>query len=262
MPRVNASTLDRSYRLARLLTQCTLQAREAGKVSRSPAGRINAEAMKNVFLKWSQTMLGSLNMHVNISGVPVSTDPVLITSNHMGYLDIPVLMQYICQNRRNFGVFVSKKEVESWPIFGFAATAGGTIYVDRKNPMARRKLSESIGRVINEDRQCVAIFPEGTSSVELLPFKQGPFVTAKEHNLTIQPVCIYYEPLRDCAYVDDDTMLPHLWNLTKFRRLEAYVEGLEPRRVHDLEQDAEQIRQEILAAQARIRSRIAASKSS
>ncbi len=49
----------------------------------------------------------------------------LLVANHLSYLDIVVLAA------RQPCVFVSKSEVRAWPIFGWCAQLGGTLFVDR-----------------------------------------------------------------------------------------------------------------------------------
>src|SRR5262245_1777458 len=50
----------------------------------------------------------------------------LLVSNHVSYLDILVL------SATSPTVFVSKKEVRGWPIFGWFAQMSGTLFLDRE----------------------------------------------------------------------------------------------------------------------------------
>ena len=54
-----------------------------------------------------------------------SNDCNLYISNHLSYLDIPILgSKYPVR-------FVAKSEVENWPLFGFLAKLGRTIFISR-----------------------------------------------------------------------------------------------------------------------------------
>ncbi len=89
-----------------------------------------------------------------------------IISNHLSYLDGIVLASLFPV------IFVSKLQVKNWPLFGWVAQIGGTIFIDRK-----RKLSsiESIEEITNMLKRQVNIllFPEGTSTNggRVLPFQ-------------------------------------------------------------------------------------------
>ena len=67
-----------------------------------------------VFQTWSRFMLLILGARVTVTGEPPDR-PFFLVSNHLSYLDIPVLASRIP------GVFVAKKEIRSWPVrfYGF-----------------------------------------------------------------------------------------------------------------------------------------------
>jgi 1-acyl-sn-glycerol-3-phosphate acyltransferase len=81
----------------------------------------------------------------------------LIVSNHLSYLDILVY------SALDACVFVSKREVRSWPIFGWIASLAGSIYIDRGKPGDTHRVSREMMDALAGDRP-VMLFPEGTSS--------------------------------------------------------------------------------------------------
>lgn len=115
--------------------------------------------------------------------------PYMIVSNHSSMIDIMLMFHVI---RQPF-VFVGKKELAKFPIFGFFYRKT-CILVDRKNVKSRsevftqahQKLKQGVG---------ICIFPEGgvpdDETVLLDNFKDGAFRLAAEHNLTIVPIVIY-----------------------------------------------------------------------
>lgn len=244
MPRVKVSPLVRAAKIARILTMTLKRTKQAASLGTKANGRVDREGMIDAHLGWSSDLIDILGVDLKIEGEPVVSEPALFLCNHISYLDIPMLMQFV--NRGNFGVYVSKAEVASWPVFGGAATAGGTIYVQRKDRDSRKGLSNSIRQAIREERHSVVIFPEGTSSLEPRSFKPGPFLAAKEHDLLIQPICLHYRPMRDTAFINDDALVPHLWNLVSYQRIEATLVALPPRKTSgNVDADSVAVRDEI-----------------
>src|SRR5206468_5645494 len=72
--------------------------------------------------RWCKTGLRLIGTRLEVEGgAPLKG---LIVSNHLSYLDILVYSAIAgC-------TFVSKREVRSWPVFGWIATVATTIYID------------------------------------------------------------------------------------------------------------------------------------
>ena len=71
-------------------------------------------------------LLWLLSIKVEIEGhVEVAKDCNLFLSNHVSYLDIPILGSNLPLR------FVAKSEVESWTLFGFLAKMARTIFIKR-----------------------------------------------------------------------------------------------------------------------------------
>src|ERR1017187_2296693 len=56
----------------------------------------------------------------------------LLVSNHLSYLDIPVMASLTP------AVFVAKHEIKSWPVIGWLARLAGTLVIDRDRRMGGR----------------------------------------------------------------------------------------------------------------------------
>src|SRR5882757_6216546 len=72
----------------------------------------------------------SSRRHLKIFGYSADTAGTipktgLLVSNHLSYLDTLA----ICATTP--AVFVSKAEVKKWPLFGWLATLGGTVFIER-----------------------------------------------------------------------------------------------------------------------------------
>jgi 1-acyl-sn-glycerol-3-phosphate acyltransferase len=113
--------------------------------------------------------------------------PFVLVSNHLSYLDIPALFATVD------GVFVSKIEVESWPILGRIATGVNTIFVDRSRRSDVVRVNELIAEKLDEKHGLV-IFPEGTSTegADILPFKPSLLDFPASQNLPVHYATISY----------------------------------------------------------------------
>lgn len=145
----------------------------------------------------------------------------VLVSNHLSYLDIPVLAAVAP------AVFVSKYEVRSWPLFGWFALCAGTIFVNRKS-------RQDIGRVAREMQAAlncgalVILFPEGTSSngQTVLPFRSSLLepLRSPRHLSTI--AALDYQLADGCVenevcYWGDHRLVSHLWCLLGKERILA-----------------------------------------
>jgi 1-acyl-sn-glycerol-3-phosphate acyltransferase len=152
--------------------------------------------------------------------------PALILSNHVSWLDICVITALAPV------VFVAKREVAGWPVFGWLAKLQRTIFINRQ---ARHQTGaatrEIASRLLAGD--AVVLFAEGTSSdgVRVLPFRSS-LVGAVHHALgdgthhthvTVQPMSLAYvrfgglptgRALRDrVAWYGDVSLIPHLFHV-------------------------------------------------
>jgi len=104
----------------------------------------------------------------------------------VSYLDIFVL------GSRIPGVFVSKDDVQQWPLIGWIARLQNTIFVSRKPRQSRDELNPLVAHL--RRGQNVFLFPEGTSTDgrHLLPFKSSLFEAAIQGGAYTQPVALVY----------------------------------------------------------------------
>ena len=132
-------------------------------------------------------------MRVRVDGAPVTGKPVLILSNHISWLDIPVIGSTMPL------VFISKSEVRNWPLVGPAAQLLHTIFVDRSR---RQKTAEVNARIASKmsGGDPVVLFAEGTSSDgnRVLQFRSAlvgaasDAVTQNKGDVWLQPMSISY----------------------------------------------------------------------
>jgi 1-acyl-sn-glycerol-3-phosphate acyltransferase len=121
---------------------------------------------------------------------------VLFAANHISWLDITVLHSACAMG------FVSKAEIENWPVFSTIARVGGTIFHQRGNHDSAADVSAQMAQRLREDR-AVAIFPEGgiKPGSPIRVFHARMFRPAVEVGCPVQPVMIRY--MRDGG-IDED----------------------------------------------------------
>ena len=160
-----------------------------------------------------------------VDGPPDTTRQVMFVANHLSYLDIPVMASVLRAS------FIAKKDVSSWPVFGFLSTLQQTAFISRDRKDARTEKNNLASMI--EAGKSLILFPEGTSTdgVDVIQFKSSMFSLACDDSgrfLPIQPVSIVMDrvggdipgpgpnAVRDgYAWHGDMTMGPHLWNFAK-----------------------------------------------
>jgi lyso-ornithine lipid O-acyltransferase len=176
-----------------------------------------------------------LNIKVTVQGDEgqLERGGYVIISNHFGYLDGIVLGSLFPV------VFVSKKEVKSWPMIGQWTTLCGTVFINRQRkgliPLAVKEISEKLKQQAN-----ILLFPEGaaTNGERVLPFQTAPLAAPLRSRAIIVPITLAYQSVegqpvsaanRDLIYCYDDMPdVPHFWKLLALRKVEVKV-TIQPR---------------------------------
>jgi lyso-ornithine lipid O-acyltransferase len=107
-------------------------------------------------------------MQIEIRVMGVFPERGAVISNHLSYLDIVVFAAiHRC-------VFVSKAEIEKWPVVGWMTTMSGTVYVARGHGGSAMKARKGMQAAVDAGLP-VVFFPEGTTSNgnQLLKFHSG-----------------------------------------------------------------------------------------
>lgn len=179
----------------------------------------------------------------------------LICSNHLSYLDILVYAAAMpC-------VFVSKREVEYWPVFGFMARAGGTIFVDRTSRTGTDAVVRKIGAALQAGVP-VLLFPEGTSTdgAAVQRFHASLLEPAVHLGAEIAAAAIGYRVLgaaeRAICWYGDAKFVPHLLRTLSCARITADMEFYPGREAYvDRKAAALELRERVAAMRKRMRLR-------
>ncbi len=163
----------------------------------------------------------AIGVELSVEGNPPAHG--LIVSNHVSYLDIAVYSAAVpC-------VFVSKAEVEEWPVIGRYARWAGTVFVRRHDRSDAARANVSVGDSLHNGVP-VVLFPEGTTTdgQRVLRFHSTMLQPAIDAAAPITPCAIRYElsdgdAAHEVCWWGDMTLAPHLWNLLGKKLIHAKV---------------------------------------
>jgi 1-acyl-sn-glycerol-3-phosphate acyltransferase len=196
-------------------------------------GHIDTALAQKCISEWSAEMLSILRVEVSVKGTPTKEAAIFI-GNHISYIDIPLIMSCVPV------VFVAKKQISKWPVFGAACRSVGCIFVDRDSRNSRSDAASLIAPCIHQRKVSLAIFPSGTTLMdESKAWKRGVFKIAHENNIPLQPFRVRYQPPRRAAYLQEDHFVTHLWNVLDNDGLKASIEFHPPIYVENPDKDCE-----------------------
>ncbi len=172
---------------------------------------------------WGRIVGAILGLRVEVRGQVPSRGGLLFVSNHLGYLDIPLLSGLLPLS------FVAKSEVAAWPWLGFMARAAGTLFIDTEHRRgAVEFVAEASARLRSGEN--LLIFPEGTSSrgETVLPFRSAVFGSVEGMSGTaVVPVAIELRKIEGrkavgelldlACWHGDMTFLPHFLRFAALR---------------------------------------------
>ncbi|MFN7726885.1 MAG: lysophospholipid acyltransferase family protein [Rubrivivax sp.] len=178
--------------------------------------------------RWSAGMLRRLGLQLQVEG-QFKAGVKLVVANHISWIDI-LCVHAVCPQAR----FVSKADVQSWPLVGRLVDAGDTLYIQRESRRDALRVVHQMADALKAG-DTVAVFPEGTTGegTPLLPFHANLLQAAIAVEAPIQPVALRYGDAQArfspaAQWLGDTTLLGTLWKLAKAERLVAHVRVLSP----------------------------------
>lgn len=201
--------------------------------------RLTPEQQNSRIQTWAVDMLGHIGITLEVRGRPPVNGPVLLVSNHISWLDIPVM--HAARHCR----FVSKSDVQAWPLIGTLATAAGTLYIERSS---RRDALRMVGlmEAALRDNEVLAVFPEGTTGDgrELLPFHANLLQAAVMADAPAQPVGLRFVDRASGltshapSYIGDETLIGSIWRTVCSPPITAVVHYGQPQQAEGRERRA------------------------
>jgi len=195
---------------------------------------------------WMRTICRIFGLRLEQVG-SVGPGARLLVANHISWLDIPLINSMAAVS------FVSKAEINDWPVVGLMARSGRTVFHRRGSHDSASDVAAAMAERL-QDGGRVAIFPEGgiRPGHGVKRFHGRMFAAAIETGVPVQPVMLRY--LRNGGHDPDMTFLPREHFVGNFFRLLrqgpciAHVEVLP-----QIETDGKQRRQVAAEAETAVR---------
>lgn len=147
----------------------------------------------------------------------------LIVANHISWIDIFAI------NAALPSAFVAKEEVRHWPLIGWLAEKGETVFLRRGSRGHARIINQEIAEILDRGGH-VAVFPEGTTTdgTHLLHFHAALIQPALAVGRPVLPLAISYweaDGSRSLApgYVGDVSLMQCTLAIARCKRLVARV---------------------------------------
>ncbi|MCK9398244.1 MAG: 1-acyl-sn-glycerol-3-phosphate acyltransferase [Methylobacter sp.] len=181
--------------------------------------KIKRDALKT---RWLRRFSAIVNLHIIKDG-ELPEHRAILVSNHISWLDIIVIGQYLP------ACFVAKSDIASWPVIGYLARQGGTIFIRRGDKQQIRTTAEKMAWLLKQNSHIIA-FPEGTTTKgdEVLNFHSSLFQPALLTRSAIQPVALQYQGIakEHAPFVGDDGFVPHLIRMLSLDKIEVQLSFL------------------------------------
>ena len=160
---------------------------------------------------WSRLMMRVFGMRVRRFGEPLP-GAALFVANHVSWIDITLL-----HSQRVVG-FVAKAEIARWPLIGWIASRGGTIYHHRgDNDSLHGVMHQMLQRL--QSGQAIGVFPEGRTNngQGVGVFHARIFQPAVLAQVPAQPVALKYGDRGNAqttvAFQPRENFLQNFWRL-------------------------------------------------
>jgi lyso-ornithine lipid O-acyltransferase len=191
-------------------------------------------------VRFHRLFLKLFGVRVVVRGRPPRGDATLVLSNHVSWLDIPVLASLQPLS------FVARSDVVGWPVVGLFAKLQRSVFIDRTRKSHTATVNTEVAcRLARGD--VIVLFPEGTTGDgnRVLPFRSALVGAARaalaEPSLTrinLHPVAIAYVRRNGLpvtrrerpaiAWYGDMDLAPHLAAFLREGAIDAVVHWGEP----------------------------------
>ncbi|QIL19400.1 lysophospholipid acyltransferase family protein [Thermomonas sp. HDW16] len=135
---------------------------------------------------WAGGLLWVFGMRVRQVGTPLPGGTMFV-ANHLSWVDIITL------HSQHMMGFIAKAEIRDWPLIGWLAKAGESIFLQRGNAHSLTDVMIEMAARLR-DGHAVAAFPEGGTrdGRELGAFHARIFTAAVEADAPVQPVALCF----------------------------------------------------------------------
>lgn len=187
--------------------------------------RSRRRLQRAIFRAWSRALCRFLAVDVRVEGT-VPEPPCILVSNHLSYLDVPVIAGTVPAR------FVARADVRGWPLVGWVCRSVETIFIDRASRRDAHRTVQTMRRGL-EAGDAIALFPEGTSGAghTVQPFRAPLLAAPAELGLPVHHAAIHYQtgegdPPAHLAvsWWGEMDFLPHVLGLLQLSSIRATVQ--------------------------------------
>ncbi|HEV2540635.1 MAG TPA: lysophospholipid acyltransferase family protein [Frateuria sp.] len=175
---------------------------------------------------WSTVLMRIFGLRSVRIGQPLR-DPVLFVANHTSWIDIELL------HSQRAACFVAKAEIARWPLVGWLAASGGTIFHRRGSNHSLASVMQTMVERLRGGRS-VAVFPEGGTGHNgvLKVFHARIFQAALDAPVPVQPVALRFarngKRVIDAGFREHENFMGNLLRMLGEAPLDAEVHFLQP----------------------------------
>lgn len=173
---------------------------------------------------WSTVLMRIFGLRSVRVGKPLP-DPVLFVANHTSWIDIELL------HSQRAACFVAKAEIARWPLVGWMAATGGTIFHRRGSNHSLAAVMQAMVERLRGGRS-VAVFPEGGTGHNgvLKVFHARIFQAALDAQVPVQPVALRFardgRRVIDAGFREGENFMGNLLRMLGEAPLDAEVHFL------------------------------------
>ena len=168
---------------------------------------------------WSRKVLRLAGIQLEVHGAS-RPGAALLVANHVSWLDIAVIHAASGHVR-----FVSKADVQRWPLLGWLISSVGTLFIERERKRDAVRVVHEVAAALGRG-ETVAVFPEGTTGAgeTVLPFHANLLQAAISGQAPVQAVALrYHEPgerfSTSARYIGKTTLVVSIWRVVCARGL-------------------------------------------
>jgi 1-acyl-sn-glycerol-3-phosphate acyltransferase len=175
---------------------------------------------------WSRVLMRIFGLRAVRIGQPLA-DPVLFVANHTSWIDIELL------HSQRVACFVAKAEIARWPLIGWLAASGGTIFHRRGSNHSLAAVMQTMVERLRGGRS-VAVFPEGGTGYHgvLKVFHARIFQAALDAAVPVQPVALCFarhgRRVVEAGFREGENFLQNFLRLLGEAPMDAEVHFLAP----------------------------------
>jgi 1-acyl-sn-glycerol-3-phosphate acyltransferase len=177
---------------------------------------------------WSAKLVRMVGLELQCSGTP-RPGATLLLANHVSWLDIAAIHAVAPHAR-----FVSKADVQAWPLLGWLVRGAGTLFIERERKRDALRVVHQVAESLQAG-ETVAVFPEGTTGDghRLLPFHANLLQAAIATGTPVQCVVLCYsDALHSVSpaaqFLGETTLLQSIWRMVSAQGLRVRVDLLDP----------------------------------